>query len=233
MFVCINCGAEAEKRFYQYGKDVIRLADCQCCNKVVDKYVEYDKPLICVDVFLQNFEAYRHLLINENISSKGRITFVLLLNEAFGAWHAERAKILEISPSLTIHQLAAIFYIKLFQAVFEHIVFSVSIYLLFRLLTSEPKTSLDLISIFKHSIIGSYGNFFSTLLIIWKLNNDWSDILLVSAILLLTHIQIQRTFHSPVPKYTIATIVSISLILKFAIRSYISHFIVYDSSSFE
>jgi hypothetical protein len=42
----------------------IRLTRCPKCEKICDKYIEYEQPLILLDVALQRLEAYRHILFN-------------------------------------------------------------------------------------------------------------------------------------------------------------------------
>ena len=77
--VCINCGAlvinengELASQLYDeklYNKSkIIKLQHCDHCDKVCDKYLEYDGTLLLLDAALQSKPALRHLLINENHS---------------------------------------------------------------------------------------------------------------------------------------------------------------------
>ena len=77
--VCINCGAlvinengELASKLYDeklYNKSkIIKLLQCDRCDRVCDKYLEYDGTLLLLDAALQSKAALRHLLINENHS---------------------------------------------------------------------------------------------------------------------------------------------------------------------
>ena len=77
--VCINCGALVinengelacklyDEKLYNKSK-IIKLLHCDHCDKVCDKYLEYDGTLLLLDAALQSKAALRHLLINENHS---------------------------------------------------------------------------------------------------------------------------------------------------------------------
>ena len=75
--ICIHCGfpvldkndSQVSKLFdenlYKKSK-ILKLLQCEVCDKICDRYLEYEGTLILLDLALQNICAYRHVLINEN-----------------------------------------------------------------------------------------------------------------------------------------------------------------------
>ena len=74
--VCIECGEPLpssvtklyHERLFKKTK-ILKLVQCERCDAVCDKYLEYEGTLLLLDVGLQNKSALRHLLINEDHSS--------------------------------------------------------------------------------------------------------------------------------------------------------------------
>ena len=88
-YVCVNCMSPVDSLYTEYSKDVIRITDCQKCNKVADKYIEYDPVLIFNELFLQYSTAYRHLLLNNktfNVSFV-KVKSIMLVNKALTFIH--------------------------------------------------------------------------------------------------------------------------------------------------
>ena len=82
--MCINCCAPVQD-LYNGQASNIRLARCPKCEKICDKYIEYEQPLIFLDVALQRLEAYRHLLFNSPAFQSSPLwLFVLLAASAAG-----------------------------------------------------------------------------------------------------------------------------------------------------
>ncbi|VDO12596.1 unnamed protein product [Rodentolepis nana] len=77
MYVCICCGAEVEKIYTQYSKEIINFQLCKICGRIVDKYVEYDFTIVAIDLLVCKIEAYRHILRNIEIP---RLFHLLLLS---------------------------------------------------------------------------------------------------------------------------------------------------------
>jgi len=75
--VCINCGLQVldkngeqvlklfDEKLYKKSK-ILKLLQCEKCDKICDRYLEYEGPLILLDLALQNKSAFRHVLMNEN-----------------------------------------------------------------------------------------------------------------------------------------------------------------------
>jgi hypothetical protein len=62
--ICVECGAHVPYLVRDYGKGNVRLAICQNCNEVADKYVEYENILLFLDLMLVRPQVYRHVLHN-------------------------------------------------------------------------------------------------------------------------------------------------------------------------
>ena len=96
--VCIECGHTLptdvnqlyhEKLFKK--TKILKLVQCEKCDKICDKYVEYEGALLLLDVTLQNRAALRHLLINEDHSSTIlKVTLLTLIIDAYCRWFNSR-----------------------------------------------------------------------------------------------------------------------------------------------
>lgn len=71
MKVCVECGCVVEATVERRGvgggvptADSVRLARCQSCGAVCDRYEEYDALLVLLDAMLLRRPALRHLLCN-------------------------------------------------------------------------------------------------------------------------------------------------------------------------
>ncbi|CAR26912.1 ZYRO0C04312p [Zygosaccharomyces rouxii] len=62
--ICIECAQPADCLFTVYSNKHIQLTDCLHCQKVVDRYVEFDNVLLFIDLLLLKSGAYRHLVYN-------------------------------------------------------------------------------------------------------------------------------------------------------------------------
>lgn len=63
--ICIECGNfNIECLYDRYESDYIKLTICPRCEKVVDKYIEFDNVILFIDVLLLKRQAYRHLAYN-------------------------------------------------------------------------------------------------------------------------------------------------------------------------
>lgn len=63
--ICVECGNPQIKRLYsEYKSSHITLTVCPVCHNVADKYIEYDRVLLFIDILLLKPQAYRHLAFN-------------------------------------------------------------------------------------------------------------------------------------------------------------------------
>ena len=79
--MCINCCATVHELYTGQASN-IRLTRCPKCEKICDKYIEYEQPLIFLDVALQRLEAYRHILFNSLVFQSSSLWLVALLAAA-------------------------------------------------------------------------------------------------------------------------------------------------------
>lgn len=86
--ICVECGCLVGSEsclWKQYSVGNIRLMRCSDCGKVLDKYVEYDSVLVCIDLALQKMSVYRHLLRNSKYFLRS-IPTALFMAAAFAAY---------------------------------------------------------------------------------------------------------------------------------------------------
>lgn len=82
--ICIHCCAPVQE-LYNGQASSIRLTRCPNCEKICDKYIECEQPLVFLDVALQRLEAYRHVLFNSlAFQSSPLWLFALLAASAAG-----------------------------------------------------------------------------------------------------------------------------------------------------
>jgi len=95
--ICINCGSPVLNKNGQEGKlfdenlykksKILKLLPCEKCGNICDKYVEYEGTLILLDLSLQNKEAYRHVLFNENHTPTIlKMSLLTLIVEGYCRW---------------------------------------------------------------------------------------------------------------------------------------------------
>ncbi|GMG49822.1 unnamed protein product [Ambrosiozyma monospora] len=62
--ICVECSAPTLTLYDKYKGNHIRLTICDNCHKVADKYIEYDKVLLFIDLMLLKPQAYKHTIYN-------------------------------------------------------------------------------------------------------------------------------------------------------------------------
>ena len=106
--VCVECGARTTDELYkgyavrysdrQPDTRNIRLTRCMVCDRLLDRYLEYDTVLVVVDLILHRVEVYRHLLFNSRSFSPWarRLTlniaiffFMMVLFDAHTKWRID------------------------------------------------------------------------------------------------------------------------------------------------
>ncbi|XP_063116109.1 protein ARV1 isoform X2 [Cavia porcellus] len=83
---CIECNQEASELYRDYNHGVLKLTICKSCQKVVDKYIEYDPVIILINAILCKAQVYRHILFNTKINIHGKLCMFCLLCEAYLRW---------------------------------------------------------------------------------------------------------------------------------------------------
>ncbi|CAD5211572.1 unnamed protein product [Bursaphelenchus okinawaensis] len=216
--VCVHCGAEATDLYRNYGKNVIKLCECDNCGKFVDHYIEYDSVLIYIDLLLQYTAAYRHVFVNRVylVKSLWRIVCLFSICEAYRKW-AVRMESANKSVLDGFIDLEWKFYECIVESLSEIAAFGFST-LGFSLIF-DLKTKLSLRSVFWISCCGYYGKAFVLLAVIWNLHHTWEYVFLIEAFLILSHYQIQNILFSDSPKLN-ALMVLLSWITSYLAGSY-------------
>ena len=89
--VCVQCGREVgynvtqlyHQKLFQKTK-ILKLLQCEFCDQICDKYLEYEGTLLLLDVALQNRAALRHILINEDhCSSILKVSLLTLIIDSY------------------------------------------------------------------------------------------------------------------------------------------------------
>lgn len=63
--ICIECtNPDIDCLYYKYKSKYIKLTICPQCERVADKYIEYDNVILFIDILLLKPLAYRHLAYN-------------------------------------------------------------------------------------------------------------------------------------------------------------------------
>ncbi|VEU24096.1 DEKNAAC105382 [Brettanomyces naardenensis] len=62
--ICVECSAPIGSLYERYKGNHIRLTVCSNCHQVADRYIEYDKVLLFIDLMLLKPQAYKHAIYN-------------------------------------------------------------------------------------------------------------------------------------------------------------------------
>ncbi|KAH8918979.1 Arv1-domain-containing protein [Atractiella rhizophila] len=63
---CVTCNLPVEALYTLYSAGHYSLLECPSCKNLVDPYVEFEAPIILLDLFLLKPRAYRHCIHNRN-----------------------------------------------------------------------------------------------------------------------------------------------------------------------
>ena len=87
-YICIECEHPAAKLFSVYEKSGnIKVEKCTCCNKIIDKYIEYDVTICLLDLLLLNTAVWRHVLFNLNLNSLlWKLAIVCMICDGYRTW---------------------------------------------------------------------------------------------------------------------------------------------------
>ncbi|KAE9418286.1 hypothetical protein Angca_007457, partial [Angiostrongylus cantonensis] len=184
-YMCVNCMEPSTSLYQSYSEGVIRLSNCNRCNKVVDKYVEYETVLVVIDLIIHNISAYRHLIYNMKIQSYLRLATIFLLCDAYDKWISGRVGV------YNIYDLEWIFYKSFLQSAVEMVTYVATVVLCDLKLHSYKLERMFTVS--RGTVMGYYGNVAVVLSIIFKLSNEFSYRSVTQLFIFASHIQIQRT----------------------------------------
>ncbi|VDN87748.1 unnamed protein product [Brugia pahangi] len=193
-YICINCCHPSSSLFLKYSDNGIRLTPCSNCGRAVDAYIEYDIVLVIIDLMLQYIEAYRHFLMN---TGNNRVSFMLfrmqychklciifMLCNAYSKWIRRRI----MSGDENVYDLEWEFYECLLQSLLE----MTSFVIVLALMSLQISATFSVNKTLQTFCIGSYGNVFAVLSVIWHLHLLWSYRILTELFIFISHVQAQR-----------------------------------------
>lgn len=180
--ICIECGHRASELYRDFQGGIIKISHCAKCLGIVDKYIEFDSVIICLDAILHKPQTYRHLLFNIDTSSTWKLVMIFLLCDTYIKWSSQKA-FLGNSSSGENH---------LFYAAFESEIYSVflivylewmllcgSVFLLLNLLhvcsasvplspnLLKPFSKASVVLIHRVLVVSSFGKLLAIPVIIW------------------------------------------------------------------
>ena len=159
--ICIECGySNIDCLYSKYKSDYIKLSVCPECNKIADKYIEYDSVILFLDILLLKRQAYKHLAynltememeigsstnfhINDNTNFKifhtyrklMKLIFMILSFEVYLTW-ANEEKLLIHSQLINLIFNQSVVYQYLFfiiKSSLENLILNLSLQLILRL----------------------------------------------------------------------------------------------------
>lgn len=159
--ICIECGySNIDCLYSKYKSDYIKLNVCPECNKIADKYIEYDSVILFLDILLLKRQAYKHLAynltememeigsstnfhINDNTNFKFfhtyrklmKLIFMILSFEVYLTW-ANEEKLLIHSQLINLIFNQSVVYQYLFfiiKSSLENLILNLSLQLILRL----------------------------------------------------------------------------------------------------
>lgn len=84
--VCIECGTDVPMLYKSYDSAIIKLEQCRHCDKVADKYIEYENFVVLMDLVLQKVPAYRHILFNSELKAFWKFSIFSLVLDTYVKW---------------------------------------------------------------------------------------------------------------------------------------------------
>lgn len=121
-YACIECGHPAPELYKDFQGGIIKISHCEKCYGLIDKYIEFDLVIVCLDAVLHKPQTYRHLLFNSNSSAAWKLVMIFLLCDTYVKWAAKR---ITLSGALATEEN------RLFYAAFESEIYSVFVVVFF------------------------------------------------------------------------------------------------------
>jgi len=174
-FVCVECGKHANELYRKYPGGVIKIASCDACNSIADKYIEFDPIIVVLDIILHKIQAYRHLLCNTKHKWASKLAFILLFCDAYSKWERLQRNDPPVNGTIINAAVEIQFYAMLLQALIEWVVFYLVIFASLRLVKKLGYISHERLSpsaIFYSIAIASFGKLLIVPASIWSLSQN-------------------------------------------------------------
>ncbi|KAJ8943696.1 hypothetical protein NQ314_009669 [Rhamnusium bicolor] len=177
-YICINCGRPVKNLYKKYSDTVLKLTECDVCNSIADKYVEYDTVVIIIDLILLRAMAYKHILLNSEFKNFWKLSIILLLLETYSNWTIEtRDKRIEVNDTKPYLVEADIyledfkFYKLCFNITINTLCFVMMIYI-FTMIYSFLKyqATISFLMIYKTVTLSSTGIFLFLPSLVWDIS---------------------------------------------------------------
>ncbi|XP_031633824.1 protein ARV1 [Contarinia nasturtii] len=85
-FICINCGHPTDELYTKYSANVMKIANCEKCHQIADKYIEFEPIVIVIDLVLLSRPTYRHVLYNTDFRIHWKLSLIICLLDAYISW---------------------------------------------------------------------------------------------------------------------------------------------------
>ncbi|KXJ22438.1 protein ARV1 [Exaiptasia diaphana] len=183
--VCVECGqtTSLKKLYRKFEGGAIRILFCESCDNIMDKYLEFDPVLICLDVLLHKPQAYRHVLINRKPKIQWHLCVLYLLCDAYVKWSDVNSAGKPVSSANTKdHSVLELeFYYILSEACFEFLMFFCGLFLGIKVLniiyTSKQRNQQDFYrELCSAILLSSFGKLLVIPVVLWS--NSYSKVCL-------------------------------------------------------
>ncbi|XP_004854720.1 protein ARV1 isoform X2 [Heterocephalus glaber] len=167
---CIECNQEASELYRDYNHGVLKLTICKSCQKLVDKYIEYDPVIILINAILCKAQVYRHILFNTKINIHGKLCMFCLLCEAYLRWWQLQDSNQNTAPDDLIRYAKEWDFYRMFAvASLEQSAFFIGIFTFLcmeRVKTAKKRPDFGLL--LKGLLLSSYGKLLLIPAVIWE-----------------------------------------------------------------
>ncbi|KAF5270344.1 hypothetical protein FQR65_LT05532 [Abscondita terminalis] len=169
-YTCISCGLPIGELCKKYSETVLKLVNCDKCNVVADKYIEYDIIIVIIDLILLRKEAYRHILYNTEFHAHWKLAIMLQMMEVYSEWILISKKTHSIPPYVySVGDVAL--YMLSFRIVFRSLCSLLIILLLtttYNKIVKKPSNDWNFMKIvWKAMILANFGWFLLLPSLIW------------------------------------------------------------------
>lgn len=217
--MCVECGVSVDYLCEQISPSVLKLAQCEACGGVIDKFIEYDGVLLSLDMLLLKTNAYRHIAFNHkkvgpdkalytkysNGTSAptpapsghsytfGRRVAVLFLASLVSDTYVMWLHTKDTGGKVTLNVMESNFLYKFIEALCGTLLYYLCIISCSVSLFKLPKTDdlrLDIRLLAEGLVVGSFGKLFAMTSAIWS--QDIRLLRLSYVLVLMNNIQVLR-----------------------------------------
>ncbi|KAK6638918.1 hypothetical protein RUM43_007188 [Polyplax serrata] len=178
------------------------------CGNVGDKYLEYDKVIVIIDLILFSKEAYRHVLFNLQYKGYMKLAFLQLLILSFDEWFNSKNTV-RFQDS-DFYELR--FYTVCFATFIGKLLFLIVILVGVNTYTQSglrhtliQKNSLAIV---KATICSSFGYFLLLTILIWDEQRE-IHLIFIHVYTILSQIQ-ALTVTTPVPRFVLGVVCTVA-----------------------